>query len=138
MAKHSDAASHATALAYDALGRVTQVTFPSMLSESYTYDAMNNLLTKGVVAQTSAFEVCGPSLSSHYRIRNQRSSEIFHMKSRGPQNRRSALRSFSRRLGVLRYLPGIAGYTYDAAGNRTSKTAVQQADPNPVSTAYMP
>jgi RHS repeat-associated protein len=33
----------------------------------------------------------------------------------------------------LRYLPGSAGYTYDAAGNRTSKTAVQQASPSPVS-----
>src|SRR5208282_1746758 len=30
-------------------------------------------------------------------------------------------------------LPGSAGYTYDAAGNRTSKTAVQEASPNPVS-----
>ena len=28
------------------MGRVTQVTFPSTLSESYAYDAMNNLLTR--------------------------------------------------------------------------------------------
>jgi len=28
------------------LGRVTQVTFPSTLTEGYTYDAMNNLLSK--------------------------------------------------------------------------------------------
>ena len=34
------------AFAYDALGRVTQVTFPSSLSESYTYDDVNNLLSK--------------------------------------------------------------------------------------------
>ena len=30
-------------------------------------------------------------------------------------------------------LPGSTSYTYDAAGNRTSKTAVQEASPNPVS-----
>ena len=42
----TDAANNETGFAYDALGRVTQVTFPSTLSESYTYDAMNNLLTK--------------------------------------------------------------------------------------------
>jgi RHS repeat-associated protein len=45
----------------------------------------------------------------------------------------------SRRLRLLSvlhnggYLPGSTSYTYDAAGNRTSKTAVQQASPNPVS-----
>ena len=33
-------------LIYDALGRVTQVTFPSTLNESYSYDAMSNLLSK--------------------------------------------------------------------------------------------
>ena len=30
-------------------------------------------------------------------------------------------------------MPGSTSYTVDAAGNRTSKTALQQADPNPVS-----
>ena len=30
-------------------------------------------------------------------------------------------------------LPGSASYTYDAAGNRLTKTAVQEASPNPVS-----
>ena len=38
--------SHDTHFTYDAMGRVTLVTFPSTLSESYTYDAMNNLLSK--------------------------------------------------------------------------------------------
>ncbi len=42
----TDAANHETQFSYDALGRVTQVTFPSSLSEGYTYDAMNNLLSK--------------------------------------------------------------------------------------------
>jgi YD repeat-containing protein len=42
----TDAANHQTGFAYDAFGRVTQVTFPSSLSESYAYDAMNNLLSK--------------------------------------------------------------------------------------------
>jgi len=44
--------------------------------------------------------------------------------------------TLSRLLSVLHNggsLPGSAGYTYDAAGNRISKTAVQQASPNPVS-----
>ena len=31
------------------------------------------------------------------------------------------------------HLPGSASYTYDAAGNRLTKTAVQEASPNPVS-----
>jgi len=35
-----------TGFSYDALGRVTGVTFPSPLSESYNYDAVGNLLTK--------------------------------------------------------------------------------------------
>ena len=46
MVNITDAANHDTGFTYDALGRVTQVTFPSTLSESYTYDAMNNLLSK--------------------------------------------------------------------------------------------
>jgi len=33
----TDAASHQTSFAYDDLGRVTAATFPSTLSESYTY-----------------------------------------------------------------------------------------------------
>jgi YD repeat-containing protein len=44
--------------------------------------------------------------------------------------------ALSRLLGVLHNggaLPGSTSYSYDAAGNRASKTAVQQADPNPVS-----
>ena len=44
--------------------------------------------------------------------------------------------NLSRLLSVLHNngsLPGSTSYTYDDAGNRTSKTAVQQADPNPVS-----
>ncbi|MDR3565612.1 MAG: RHS repeat-associated core domain-containing protein, partial [Negativicutes bacterium] len=44
--------------------------------------------------------------------------------------------NLSRLLSVLHnggYLPGSTSYVVDAAGNRTSKTALQQADPNPVS-----
>jgi len=44
--------------------------------------------------------------------------------------------TLSRLLGVLHNsgsLPGSSGYTYDAAGNRLTKTAVQEATPNPVS-----
>jgi YD repeat-containing protein len=47
MVNITDAANHNTGFTYDALGRVTQVTFPSTLSESYTYDAMNNLGNRG-------------------------------------------------------------------------------------------
>ena len=42
----TDAANHDTHFTYDALGRVTQVPFPSTLGESYADDAMNNLLSK--------------------------------------------------------------------------------------------
>jgi YD repeat-containing protein len=44
--------------------------------------------------------------------------------------------TLSRLLSVLHNggtLPGSAGYTYDAAGNRLTKTAVQEATPSPVS-----
>jgi YD repeat-containing protein len=44
--------------------------------------------------------------------------------------------TLSRLLGVLHNggtLPGSASYTYDAAGNRLTKTAAQEASPNPVS-----
>ncbi|MGO8792469.1 MAG: RHS repeat-associated core domain-containing protein [Terriglobia bacterium] len=44
--------------------------------------------------------------------------------------------TLSRLLSVLHNggaLPGSASYTYDAAGNRLTKTAVQEASPNPVS-----
>ena len=44
--------------------------------------------------------------------------------------------SLSRLLSVLHNggsLPGSASYTYDAAGNRLTKTAVQAGNPNPVS-----
>jgi len=44
--------------------------------------------------------------------------------------------TLSRLLSVLHNggnLPGSAGYTYDAAGNRLTKTAVQEASPNPIS-----
>ena len=41
-----DELTHATGLSSAALGRVTQVTFPSTRTASYTYDAMKNLLTK--------------------------------------------------------------------------------------------
>ncbi len=44
--------------------------------------------------------------------------------------------TLSRLLGVLHNggsLPGSANYTYDAAGNRLTKTAVQEASPSPVS-----
>ena len=38
--------SRVKSFSYEPLGRVTQVTFPSTLSESYTFDAVGNLLTK--------------------------------------------------------------------------------------------
>ena len=44
--------------------------------------------------------------------------------------------TLSRLLSVLHNggsLPGSTSYTYDAAGNRLTKTAVQEASPNPVS-----
>ena len=49
-------------LAYDPLGRVTQVTFPSTLSEGYTYAAMNNLLSKTDCKRVAELGVVCPTL----------------------------------------------------------------------------
>jgi YD repeat-containing protein len=38
----TDASAHSTFFAYDAFGRVTNMNFPSTLSETYAYDADNN------------------------------------------------------------------------------------------------
>jgi YD repeat-containing protein len=42
----TDANTHSTFFTYDAFGRVTKANFPSTFSETYAYDANNNLTSK--------------------------------------------------------------------------------------------
>jgi RHS repeat-associated protein len=226
-------ASHQTGFAYDALGRVTQVTFPSTLSESYTHDVMNNLLTKTdrkgqtinygydalyrltsktypdstavnytydllsrltqvtdptgdysftydtlgrLVGTGTQYSFLNEALNNNYTYdaASNRASmtapgggattytydSLNRLTSLTDANsgqfgfgydalsRRTFLTrpngvgtsysydSLSRLLSVLHNggsLPGSASYTYDAAGNRTSKTAMQAGNPKPVS-----
>jgi RHS repeat-associated protein len=229
----TDAASHQTAFAYDALGRVTQVTFPSTLSESYTYDAVNNLLTKTdrknqtiqygydplyrqtsktypdstavyytydplgrltqvtdptgaysftydnlgrLLGTSTQYSFLGTALNNSYSYDAASNRVSFTNSESGTTNyaydtlnrltsltdsntgqfgfgydalgRRTSLArpngvgtsysydTVSRLLSVLHNggsLPGSTGYTYDPAGNRLTKMAVQEANPNPVS-----
>ncbi len=237
----TDAGTEETQFAYDALGRVTSVTFPSTLSESYSYDAMNNLLSKtdrkqqtinygGACPERSRrnalyrltsktypdqtavnyvydplsrlTQVSDPSgnysftydnvgrltgtgtqysffssaLNNSYgydavsnrvsftnpqsQITNYSYDSLNRLTSLADPNtgtfgfgydalsRRTSLTrpngmgtsysydTLSRLLSVLHNggaLPGSTGYTYDSAGNRLTKTAVQEASPNPVS-----
>ena len=233
MVNITDAANHETGFAYDALGRVTQVTFPSTLSESYAYDAMNDLLSKtdrkgqtinygydalyrltsktypdqtavnytydplsrltqvtdptgtysftydnlgrlvstgtqysflssalnnsysydAASNRTSLTDAAGYTSSYSYDSLNRltgltnTNSGSFGFGYDALGRRTSLTRpngvntsysydTLSRLLGVLHNggaLPGSASYTYDAAGNRLTKTAVQEASPNPVS-----
>lgn len=225
--------NHDAHFTYDALGRVTEVTFPSTLSEGYTYDAMNNLVSKtdrkgqtinygydalyrlssktypdstGVTytydAVSRLTQVTDPTgtysftydnlgrllgtgtqysflstaLNNTYTydaasnrisftnpesgITNYSYDSLNRLTALADPNtgsfgfgydalgRRTSLTrpngvntsysydSLSRLLSVLHgsgALPGSTSYTYDNAGNRLTKTALQQADPDPVS-----
>ena len=108
-----DAASNRTSLttsesgitnyAYDSLNRLTTLTDSNTGQFGFGYDALGR--------RTSLTRPNGVNTSYSYD-------------------------TLSRLLGVLHgggSLPGSTSYTYDAAGNRLTKTAVQQASPNPVS-----
>ncbi len=135
---------------YDNLGRLlgtgTQYSFlSSALNNSYSYDAASN--------RTSLTDAAGYVSSYSYDSLNRltglanTNSGSFGFGYDALGRRTSLTRpngvntsytydSLSRLLGVLHNggaLPGSASYTYDAAGNRLTKTAVQEASPNPVS-----
>ena len=99
----SNAQSQITNYSYDSLNRLTTLTDPTTGQFGFGYDALGR--------RTSLTRPNGVSTSYSYD-------------------------TLSRLLSVLHgggNLPGSAAYTYDAAGNRLSKTAVQEASPSPVS-----
>ena len=162
--------STAVNYAYDALNRLTQVTDPTGVY-SFTYDnvgrlvgtgaqysvlteALNNSYTyDGASNRTSLTEPGGGTIAYTYDSLNRLTSLTdansgqFGFGYDALSRRTSLTRpngvatsysydSLSRLLSVLHNggsLPGSTSYTYDAAGNRLTKTAVQQASPNPVS-----
>jgi len=99
----SNPQSQVTIYNYDSLNRLTSLTDPNTGGFGFGYDALGR--------RTSLMRPNGVNTSYSYD-------------------------ALSRLLGVLHgggALPGSTSYAYDAAGNRTSKTAVQAGDPNPVS-----
>ena len=99
----SNPQSQITNYSYDSLNRLTSLTDPNTGQFGFGYDALGR--------RTSLTRPNGVSTSYSYD-------------------------TLSRLLSVLHgggSLPGSTSYTYDAAGNRLTKTAVQEASPNPVS-----
>ena len=135
---------------YDNLGRLlgtgTQYSFlSSALNNSYSYDAASNRTS----LTTSESGITNYSYDSLNRLTSvtDPNTGTFGFGYDGLGRRTSLTRpngvgtaysydTLSRLLGVQHNggaLPGSASYTYDAAGNRLTKTAVQEASPNPVS-----
>jgi RHS repeat-associated protein len=142
-------ASGTYSFTYDSLGRLlgtsTQYSFLSgTLTNSYAYDAASNRVsfTNSESGITYAYD----SLNRLTSLTDSNTGQFgFGYDALG---RRTSLTrpngvdtsytydNLSRLLSVLHNggaLPGSTGYTYDAAGNRLTKTAVQEASPNPVS-----
>ena len=99
----SNPQSQITNYSYDSLNRLTGITDPNTGTFGFGYDALGR--------RTSLTRPNGVDTSYSYD-------------------------TLSRLLNVLHgggALPGSTSYIYDAAGNRTSKTAVQESNGNPVS-----
>ena len=99
----TDSESGITNYSYDSLNRLTSLTDANTGQFGFGYDALGR--------RTSLTRPNGVNTSYSYD-------------------------TLSRLLSVLHNggaLPGSTSYTYDAAGNRLTKTAVQEASPNPVS-----
>ena len=101
--RFTDAAGYVSSYSYDSLNRLTGLANTNSGSFGFGYDALGR--------RTSLTRPNGVNTSYSYD-------------------------TLSRLLSVLHNggaLPGSTSYTYDAAGNRLTKTAVQEASPNPVS-----
>jgi RHS repeat-associated protein len=99
----TDPQSQITNYSYDSLNRLTSLTDPNTGTFGFGYDALNR--------RTSLARPNGVGTAYSYD-------------------------TVSNLLSVLHNggaLPGTTSYTYDAAGNRLTKTAVQEVDSNPVS-----
>ena len=135
---------------YDNLGRLvgtgTQYSFLStLLTNSYAYDAASNRVSLAT-SESGITNYAYDSLNRLTSLTDSTTGQFgFGYDALG---RRTSLTrpngvntsytydNLSHLLSVLHNggnLPGSTGYTYDAAGNRLTKTALQQADPNPVS-----
>ena len=112
------------AYAYDAASNRVSLAAPGGGTTSYTYDWLNRLT--GITDSSSG------QFGFGYDALGRRTS-LTRPNGVGTSY---SYDSLSRLLSVLHNggaLPGSASYTYDAAGNRLSKTAVQAGNPNPVS-----
>ena len=110
--------------AYDAASNRVSLTAPGGGTTSYTYDSLSRLT--GITDSSSGQFGFGYDALGR-RISLTRPNSVGTSYSYD---------SLSRLLSVLHNggsLPGSASYTYDAAGNRLTKTAVQAGNPNPVS-----
>jgi len=109
---------------YDAASNRTSFTDPAGGTSNYTYDTLNRL--------TNLEDFNSANFGFGYDVLGRRTSLT---RPNGVDTSYS-YDNLSRLLSVLHNggtLPGSTSYVVDAAGNRTSKTALQQADPNPVS-----
>ena len=110
--------------AYDAASNRTSFTSSESGTTNYAYDSLNRL--------TSFTDSNSGQFGFGYDVLGRRTS-LTRPNGVGTSYSYDTL---SRLLSVLHNggaLPGSTSYTYDAAGNRTSKTAVQEGSPNPVS-----
>jgi RHS repeat-associated protein len=109
---------------YDAASNRTSFTNPESGITNYEYDSLNRL--------TNLEDFNSANFGFGYDVLGRRTSLT---RPNGVDTSYS-YDNLSRLLSVLHNggtLPGSTSYVVDAAGNRTSKTALQQADPNPVS-----
>ena len=114
----------ANSYAYDAASNRISLTAPGDGSTSYSYDSLNRL--------TGLTDFHSGQFGFGYDALGRRTS----LTRPNGVDTSYTYDNLSRLLSVLHNegsLPGSATYTYDAAGNRLTKTALQQADPNPVS-----
>ncbi len=114
----------ANSYGYDAASNRTSFTDPAGATSTYSYDTLNRLT--GLANSNSG------TFGFGYDALGRRTT----LTRPNGVNTSYTYDNLSRLLSVLHNagsLPGSTSYTYDAVGNRTSKTALQEASPDPVS-----